>query len=218
MRAPNGLLLVGLAVGVLIASTPVPAQAPPPAADLAARLQARYATIRDFSADFTQTIVGILRKRPTTEKGKMLVKKPLRVRFTYESPEKKEFVSDGTTFFSYFPESTYGTKSPLPRAGEESTALLFLAGRGNLATDFNHTLDPASPAGEWHLKLEPRRGPTDFEALTLFVDRQSLRLVGFTTTDEQGTNTLRLSNIRENRGLNDREFEFTFPPGTEIGR
>ena len=34
----------------------------------------------------------------------MQVKKPSRMRWTYESPERKVFVADGTRIYSYFPE------------------------------------------------------------------------------------------------------------------
>ena len=211
------------AVGMTLAMSGLPAaerkadQAAPSAEELAARLQARYGTIRDFSADFSQTFTGILMKRPTTEKGRVLVKKPLRVRFTYESPDRKEFVSDGSQFYSYFQESRYGTRTPLPRESEQSTALLFLAGRGNLARDFTPSLAGQPAVDEWHLTLVPKQVQTDFQTLTLFVDRRTLVLRGFGTTDEQGKNTIRFTNIRENRGLTEKDFVFKFPPGTEFG-
>ena len=202
-----------LALGVLAAAQ----TAEPTAADVARRLQARYETVRDFSADFTQTYQGLLLRRAATERGKMLLKKPLRVRFTYDSPEKKVFVSDGSQFYSYFPDDRSGTVSPLPKEDELSTALLFLAGRGNLVRDFTASLAPAPAASEWHLRLVPRK-QADFDTLTLFVDRQTLTLRGFVSVDDQGTNTVRFTNLKENTGLRDTAFLFAFPKGTEISR
>jgi outer membrane lipoprotein carrier protein len=209
--------LVLAALGVA-APLPLAAQAAPPAADLAARLQKRYESIHDFTADFTQTYRGVLLRQAATERGKVLLKKPGRIRFTYESPERKLFVSDGTVFKTYYPEERAGSISPLPKDDEASTALLFLAGRGNLARDFTAAPATGAPAGEWHLGLVPKSKQADFETLTLFIDARTLALLGFVTTDEQGTNTIRFSNLKENTGLNDRAFEFTFPKGTEISR
>ena len=156
-------------------------QTTPTAADLAKRLQARYDTIRDFSGEFTQTFQGLLVRKPTKESGRVLVKKPSRVRFTYSAPEKKEFVSDGVRFYSYYPTNRLGSESPLPKANEGSTALLFLAGRGDLSRDFTPSMAATQPEGEWHLRLMPKTPQADFDTLTLIVDRATLVLRGFVT-------------------------------------
>lgn len=211
-------LLAVVALGVA-SPPPPPAQAAPPnAAELAGQLQKRYESIRDFTAEFTQTYRGALLRRAVTERGKVLLKKPSRVRFTYEAPERKVFVSDGTLFRSYYQEERAGSEYALPKENEASTALMFLAGRGNLARDFTAGIATGAPASEWHLGLVPKMKQADFDTLTLFVDRRTLALLGFVTTDDQGTNTIRFSNLKENTGLADSAFQFTFPPGTEISR
>lgn len=191
-------------------------QAAPSAAELAARLQKRYESIRDFTADFTQTYRGALIRKPTTERGKMWLKKPNRVRFNYDGPEKKVFASDGAVFKSYYPDGRTGSVYPLPKEDESSTALMFLAGRGNLARDFTPSIAAGAPAGEWHLGLLPKTKQTDFDTLTLFIDAKTLALLGFVTTDTQGTNTIRFSNLKENPGVADSAFVFEFPKGTVI--
>lgn len=194
------------------------AQTTPTAADLTKRLQARYDTIRDFSGEFTQTFQGLLVRRATTESGKILLKKPSRVRFTYSAPEKKEFIADGFRFYSYYPKNRMGSEAPLPKANEGSTALLFLAGHGNLSRDFTPSMAATQPEGEWHLRLVPKTPQADFNTLTLIVDRATLVLRGFVTVDDQGTNTIRFKNLKENTGIKDDAFYFQFPPGTEISR
>jgi outer membrane lipoprotein carrier protein len=214
------LSLPVLALAALGVAAPprLEAQAAPTAADLAARLQKRYESVRDFTADFTQTYRGILLRQAATERGKVLLKKPGRIRFTYESPERKIFVSDGTVFKTYYPEERSGSIAPLPKGDDASTALLFLAGRGDLTRDFVASPAEGAPAGEWRLGLVPKSKQADFDTLTLFIDARTLALLGFVTTDSQGTNTIRFSNLKENTGLSDRAFEFTFPKGTEISR
>ena len=193
-----------LAVVTSLGSRPVAAaRTARRAADLAKKLQARYQTVRDFTADFTQTYQGVLLRKAATERGKLLLKKPSRVRMTYESPERKVFVSDGSQFYSYFPADRAGSVNPLPKEGESSTALLFLAGRGDLTRDFTASLPATQPDGEWHVKLVPKTPQADFETLTLIVDRATLALHGFVTVDDQGTNTIRFSNLKENTGLRD---------------
>jgi outer membrane lipoprotein carrier protein len=208
------------ATTIVVASPMVPGaqSALPNAADLAVRTQKRYESIRDFTADFTQTSVGLLQKRTTPEQGTILLKKPNRVRFTYRTPDRKEFVSDGSQFYSYYARERAGSVYPLPKANESSTALLFLAGRGDLARDFTASLPADQVPDEWHLRLVPKSKQADFDTLTLFLDRTTLALRGFVTTDDQGTNTIRFAKLKENTGLADRAFVFTFPKGTEISR
>jgi outer membrane lipoprotein carrier protein len=212
------LPVLALAALGVVAPPPLAAQAAPPATDLAARLQKRYESIRDFTAEFAQTYRGVLLRKAATERGSVLVKKPNRIRFSYQSPERKEFVSNGTVFRSYFAEDHAGNESPLPKDDEVSTAMLFLAGRGNLVRDFTASIAAGAPAGEWHLGLVPKSRQADFETLTLFLDARTLALVGFVTTDDQGTNTIRFSKLKENTGLSDGAFEFRFPKGTVISR
>lgn len=220
MTTPKRLTLPVLLCAALrvVGVAGAPIQSAPPAAELAARLQARYESIRDFTADFTQTYRGVLLRQAATERGTAMVKKPNRIRFAYASPEAKLFVSDGTVLKTYYPEERAGSIQPLPAEGEASTALLFLAGRGHLVRDFTASIVAGAPAGEWHLGLVPRSPQADFDTLTLYTDARTLALLGFATTDDQGTNEIRFSHLKENTGLPDRAFAFTFPKGTDISR
>src|SRR2546423_1434246 len=92
-----------IATLALAAMTPTRA-AEQSAPELAQALQRRYDAIRDFSADFVHTYQGgVLRKR-LTERGRMLIKKPGKMRWDYTAPEQKQFVSDGVKIYSYLPE------------------------------------------------------------------------------------------------------------------
>ena len=84
---------------VLALLTSAVAARQPSAPQVAANLQAKYDRIRDFSADFTQVYESGVLKRKLTEKGKLQVKKPGRMRWDYTSPEKKLFVSDGSRIY-----------------------------------------------------------------------------------------------------------------------
>ena len=190
-------------------------QTPAPA-ELASRIQAHYAQVRDFTASFMLTQSSSLLPRPTTERGSVKVKKPGRMRWLYTA-DKKEFVADGSMLYSFFPRDKYVNVNPLPKGDDASTALLFLTGRGDLARDFTPALDGAQPAGEWRLNLKPKTKQADFTALTLEVDRATLAMRGITVVDDQGgTSKFRFEGLKENVGLADRDFEFKIPPGVEV--
>src|SRR5690606_15689853 len=213
-RVPGALPILAVAVLLLTART----LAQMPSADeLAARVQARYATVTDFTADFTQTQTNPLLPHPVVEEGTLKVRKPGRMRWTYTTGDRNETVADGTRIYNYARADRYVAVSPMPAPGEASTALLFLAGNGDLTRDFVAALPPDQPAGEWHLELTPRTPQADFETLTLEIDRESLAFRGLVILDPQGgTSAFRFENLRENVGVSPGEFEFTIPRGVEV--
>jgi len=214
---PARLLMTAVAVVGALEASPLHGQAPS-ADSLALSLQKRYATIRDFRASFTHEVQGsVLRTLRTTERGELKVKKPGRVWMTYGPPQKKTFVADGTYVYTYINSDRTGTRGPMPKGDDLTVAILFLAGRGDLVKDFRASIPDEQPAGEWQLDLVPLKRQEDVATLTLFVDRGNLVLRGLTTTDHMGgTFRFRFTDIHENVGLKDSDFNFKFPRGTNV--
>ena len=93
-----------------------------PAPDaLAKSLQQRYQGIKDFSADFVHNYRGGVLKTQTQERGKVTVKKPSRMQWTYTAPEKKEFVSDGVKIYPYIPQDKQVIVSSVPADDQATT-------------------------------------------------------------------------------------------------
>jgi len=204
---------------LLASATVVQGDRAPAAVDVARSVQKAYDTVRDFSADFEQTYVGGALGQQATERGTLLVKKPGKMRWTYTSPEKKVFVSDGVKLYSYVPADRQVTVSTVPAGNDAGTPALFLAGKGNLTRDFVATFTevPGAPADSWALKLVPTRREPDYEWLLLVVDRRTFQLRMLVTTDAQGgRSTFTFSRLKENLNLLDKEFVFKIPPGVEV--
>jgi outer membrane lipoprotein carrier protein len=217
MTKPTMRLLVA---ALVLAASPVLVgwQAPPPAAELAARVQAHYATVRDFTASFSLTQTSALRPAARTDRGQLKVRKPLKMRWTYDTSEKQQLISDGLRLYVVFPQDRYVQVCRLPEESDSSTFLLFLAGRGNLTRDYVASLPSTHPAGEWRLTLKPLAGTkADFESMTLEVDRRTYQIKGMVAVDDQGSvSTYRFTNIRENPGVSDKEFEYTPPRNYDL--
>lgn len=193
------------------------AQARPQADALAQSLQQRYDRVRDFSADFVHTYRGGALRKQATERGAVSVKKPGRMRWVYVSPEKKTFVSDGVKIYSYIPQDRQVIVSNVPTADEATTAVMFLAGKGDLTRDFTASYGEGGPAGTWALKLRPKRAEREYDMLVLFLDPASLQIRALTTTDTQGgESTFTFTNMKENQGLSDKEFAFRIPRGVDV--
>src|SRR5260370_42183009 len=120
------------------------------AADFAQALQKKYDAINDFAADFIHTYEGGAFRKQLTERGHLLIKKPLRMRWEYAAPEEKLFVSDGVKMYSYIPQDKQVIVSSVPSGDTVTTPTLFLAGKGNLTRDFTPSLvdlPPQMPPG-----------------------------------------------------------------------
>ena len=190
------------------------------AAEVAASLQHRYDTIKDFSTDFTHTYTGGVLRKQLTEGGQLLIKKPGKMRWEYKTPEQKLFVSDGVKLYSYIPADKQVSVGSIPAEDSATTPALFLAGKGNLTRDFTVSLvetPPGMPAGTRALKLVPKKAQPDYDWLVLVIEPGTLRLRGLVTTDAQGgTSGFAFTNLKENVGLADKTFEFKIPRGVDV--
>jgi outer membrane lipoprotein carrier protein len=189
------------------------------AAALAARVQQRYNAIKDFEGDFVQSYVGGVLKTRTTESGTMAIKRPGRMRWTYAKPEKKEFVSDGVRVYSYIPADKQVIVSPAPGPDDPATPALFLSGQADLGRDFTASFTelPGMAAGLTGLKLVSRKNDPDYQWIGLGVDPQSLQVRYLVAVDSQGgRSAFSFSNLKENRGLPDKFFEFRIPRGVDV--
>jgi outer membrane lipoprotein carrier protein len=208
-----------LAVVAAVSIVAPAAASPQSPSDLARAIQQKYDTVTDFSADFVHTYRGGVLRKEATERGTVLIKKPARMRWTYEFPERKVFVGDGLRIYSYIPEDRQVIISPVPADGEATTPALFLSGHGNLLRDFVASTPDAADAtpGTSTLKLTPRRHEAEYDWLILVVDRGTYRLRKLVTADAQGgQSTFTFSDVRENVGISDKEFRFTIPRGVDV--
>ena len=204
-----------LAIAVVGAAT-----APPTASELAATLQRKYDGVKDFSADFVHAYEGGVLRKQITERGKLQIKKPGKMRWEYTAPEEKLFVSDGVKMYSYIKQDKQVIVSDIPAADQATTPTLFLAGKGSLTRDFTPSLVDApagSPPGSQGLKLVPKARQREYDWLTLVVDPVSLAIRGLVTVDAQGgTSRFSFTNLKENVGVADKAFEFKMPRGVDV--
>jgi outer membrane lipoprotein carrier protein len=194
--------------------------AEPTAPELAQALQKKIDTVKDFSADFVHEYEGGVLKKKVTERGKLLVKKPGKMRWEYTSPEPKSFVSDGVKLYSYVPADKQVVVSTVPPDDQATTPTLFLAGKGSLTRDFTPSftdLPQGTPAGSRALKLVPKSRQPDYDWLTLVVDPVSLAIRGLVTIDGQGgKSSFSFTNLKENVGFADKDFAFKIPRGVDV--
>ena len=205
---------------LLIHSTRILAQpfGAPPIEQLVNDLQKKYSSVQGFSANFEHRYFGGLITISITEKGTVHIKKPGKMRWTYETTEDKVYVSDGRTLYAHFPTDRQVIVTPISAETQGSTAGLFLTADGNLSEDFAASYEEQPEAEQsWNIRLTPHSGDTDYEWIVLTVDRLSLSITGLSTADMQGgQSTYIFTDLKENPDLPDSLFQLDIPENTDV--
>jgi outer membrane lipoprotein carrier protein len=216
----RGTALASFSLAILAAWSVAAQTAAADAADLAGALQRKYDSVRGFTADFVHTYRGGVLNRQLTRRGRVLIKKPGKMRWEYSAPDRELFISDGVKMYSYIPADRQVIISDVPATDNAPTPALFLAGKGNLTRDFTASLaEPpdGSPPASRAIKLVPKTPQSDYDWLVIVLDPATLALRGFVYGDPQGgTSTFLFANLKENPGIADKEFDFKPPRGVDI--
>lgn len=176
--------------------------------DIAA-IQSTYQSFTDLSADFVQETQVVLLGKTITRRGTLRLKKGGKLRIEYESPEKKLYISDGSTLWTFTPFDAASLATfPITNGAIPHEALAFLNGLGKLKQEFRvspartTTTSPTNIA----LHLEPRSTKAQFQSLDTVFNTEH-QLITLTITNPSGNvSTYHFTNIRTNTGLSDDSF------------
>lgn len=202
---------------------------PPPAAPLAAkrldlkdvvdRVQKRYDAAADFRANFSQTLSNAATGRKTASSGEVLLKKPGRMRWNYQKPEKKMYLADGQTLWLYEPEDNQVFKQDL-RSSQLPAALAFLTGKGKLGDEFEIAFAPDATYGgpkDYVLRLSPRTPQAQIKILVFVVDPEAFHVRESVLIDSQGNvNDMVFSDVKVNGKIGDETFRWAPPAGARV--
>jgi outer membrane lipoprotein carrier protein len=129
------------------------------AAQIVRDMQARYHGAKTLKAIFLERYTeGRLTAR--VESGTAYFSRPGRMRWEYEAPEKKLFLSDGKTVWFYVPSDHTVTRAPMKESNDWRTPLSLLTGKADVEklcskidVDAN---EKAATAGNVVLRCIPR--------------------------------------------------------------
>ncbi|MGD0946516.1 MAG: outer membrane lipoprotein carrier protein LolA [Candidatus Binatia bacterium] len=182
------------------------------------KVQERYDSTRDFTAQVTQEMTIASLGKTTAAQGTVAFKKPGKMRWELDHDTPQVIVADGSTLWLYQPKEHQVIKAPFDDAFRSTTPISFLTGVGNIAQDFNVSLEGASADGGLvYLMLVPRRDSATLGKLRLTVASDSGEIRGAEIFDPLGNvSRLRFSDIRRNQNLPDKDFVFEVPPGVDV--
>ena len=190
-------------------------------ADVVERVQATCLRTQDLSAQFQQTATNRTLGQVQEASGLFLAKRPGMMRWAYEKPEVRLFVTDGKTLWAYSPTEKQVVVQDIADALASRLPLSFLAGNCNLATDFDIALvENAATRGSPTtriLDLKPKRPEAGIVRMLLEVTTKGYTVDKTTLFDAYGNTTaIALTHLKLNTGLDDQQFRFTPPPGVTV--
>jgi outer membrane lipoprotein carrier protein len=104
----------------------------PQAAPIVRALEARYHNARTLKAIFLERYSDG-RQSQQVESGTVYFSRPGRMRWEYESPTQKLFISDGKTVWFFVPADRTVTRAPMKQSADWRTPLALLTGKARLS-------------------------------------------------------------------------------------
>lgn len=214
MNLNPGRVLLGWAA-LLLLSSAILAQTSVP--KLAEEVDAHYNHLRTLQANFTEIYRGAGISRE--ESGTLWLKRPGRMRWNYQKPREKLFVSDGKTAWFYVPGEQQARRTPMKKLEDLRSPLAYLLGKTKLRKEFD-ALSLAPDAPPWHPGDTVLRGvPKFMEGVNqvLIEIAQDGKIVRLVVDGADGSTTeYRFEDQQENLEIADRQFQFTPPSGVQV--
>lgn len=185
------------------------------------KLQSTCAEVQDLQARFHQTATNRAIGAVREASGLFLLKRPGKMRWEYQTPERRLFVTDGKTLWAFSPEDKQVIVQEVGEALASRMPLSFLAGDCQLRRDFEitavqHAGTRASP-GTMILDLRPKRADAAMARLLLEVNLQNYTVQRTTLFDAySNTTVIAFTDLSLNGGLTDQPFRFTPPAGVTV--
>jgi outer membrane lipoprotein carrier protein len=179
-------------------------------------VERRYNSVRTFEADFVQRYT--LGANTLVQSGHVYFQKPGRMRWEYDPPEDKLFLTDGKYAFLYLPREEQVRRQPMKKAPEWEAAFALLLGRLKLSRLFDpiqlvrvHRL--GTPA-RWQLRAQAKSDKQAFHEVWLDLDDR-YRILRIQIKQRDGSlMEFHFRRWRESHPLAPELFRLQVPPGT----
>jgi outer membrane lipoprotein carrier protein len=180
---------------------------------IARKVDEHYNSLRSMRMNFSEALssAGIRRN----ESGVLQLKKTGRMRWDYQNPQSKVFVSDGRTAYFYIPGERQARKASVKNLDDLQSPLRYLLGKSQIEKELENISAEQTENGivlsglPKHMKDRVQRVRLTVNPKSQ-IERIEIEEIDGTTTD------FKFSNIEENVEIADAQFRFKPPPGVEM--
>lgn len=185
---------------------------------IAEKVDQRYNHMQTLQAQFAETYSGAGMTRK--ESGTLELKKPGRMRWDYEQPRPKMFVTDGSIAWFYVPGEKQARRAQVKQIDDLRSPLRYLLGKSKLEKEFVGLaiVTDAKPvnAGDIVLRGVPKGMQERISQTLLEVTPEGL-ITRIVVEEMDGSVTeFRFLQQKENVQIADQRFKFTPPQGVEV--
>ena len=192
----------------------------PTADEIIGKVQTFYQDTKKLSADFRQEFTNTTFGKTSNSDGKLYIAKPGKMRWDYAKPERKYFISDGTTLWVYEEAARQAFEKTL-KDEILPVAVTFLYGKGDLRAEFTASLDPGKYGAPDDLvvKLVPKKPEAQYKALWLIVDPNDFHVKESVILEAtENLNHFTFLNVKQNAQakVEEKHFKFVPPSGVKV--
>jgi outer membrane lipoprotein carrier protein len=174
-------------------------------------VEKRYNRASTLQVTFEETLSGGGRGR-LAESGQLSLRKPGRMRWDYNSPAGKLFLSDGKNIYYYNPSFKRAEKLKLKESEDMRAPLAFLLGKLDFDKDFQNFRTTAHPLGTM-ITADAKSDKLPYKQVEFVVDEtaaiRELRVHGY----DNSLLTFNFNNEKVNPPVSDKLFQFELPAG-----
>jgi outer membrane lipoprotein carrier protein len=186
--------------------------------ELIQAVESTYQGVESLQADFVQVTRSATLGEEQRQKGRVVLKRPRKMRWDFTSPNSKLFVTDGSTMWIWSPaDNQVIVYKDLSQAAPGVAGLL--SDLNGIDEKFqvqviDGTTDPN--ARSYTIELRPRE-QAGFKVLRLSVSKKKYVVERVVITDQFDNITdLSFSQVKLNQRISDGDFSFSVPAGAEV--
>ena len=203
---PLRLLVALLSVSALSADTSLDS--------LLKGVESRYNKAKTLQVVFHEEYTPLGRPR-RSESGTLQLRKPGKMRWDYEQPKGKLFISDGKFLYLYTPAENRYEKMKLQESDDMRAPLAFLLGKLNFEKEFRNL--QAKPEGDGQrITAEPKTDNLPYSAVEFVVGPGSVIRVVKVTNFDRSVLEFHFENEKVDPPLDAKLFQFQVPKGAEL--
>lgn len=189
-------------------------QKAPSATDVAKRVDQHYNHLHSLKAGFTESYSGLGVER--SESGTLLLAKPGRMRWDYNSPAGKVFVLDGKYAYFYTPGDPHVQRIKAKDLDDLRSPLQFLLGHTELQKELEHLSIKPAGNGNFTLTGVPKGQENRIAHVSITVTPDAT-ITGIEIEETDGAVTrFAFSSEKPNAPMPPRVFHFTAPAGVPV--
>ncbi len=179
-------------------------------------MEARYSG-KGFSVAFFQESMLKAMQISDTAEGRLVVKKPGKMRWEYILPDPQTIITDGKSMWIHRPADNQVMVGRAPAFFGDGKGAGFLSDIRQIRKSFKVAVLPGKKESHYELKLTPKQPTPDIAEIFLSVSKSSFQVDQVLTLNSYGDETkISLNNYKFNLDPKDALFSLEIPDGVDV--